>query len=165
MAVIGNSNIIKISFHETDGWYNRASNSWGEINSNYRLTVQPKRSDSKIIFEATLPSQRVTHHAMNFYSWYNISDSAFVNAPNVPSGQTRAAAHCPSRGQYNSDNAVVNVIRTITDSWGTSSKTFGLWCKTYANDTTRHNHSGGNTVHDVHWSSNMVMLAYEVEDI
>ena len=165
MAVIGNNNLISIWRHETDGWYNRQSNSWGEVSSDYRISVTPYRADSKLILEATLPSQRVTHHGLNHYKWYNVTDSADINAPYVPPGQSRAASHCSSRGQYNADNAVVNVIRTMTDSWGTSTKTLGLWNKNWNSDLTRHNHSGGNSNGEVHWSSNMVMIVYEVEDI
>ena len=58
----------------------------------------------------------------------------------------------------------MNVIRTVTDSFS-GSKTFAIWCSTYSSDLTRHNHSAGNTSAEVHWSSNMVFLAYEVEDI
>ena len=164
MAVIGNNNLISIWRHETDGWYNRQSTSWGEIHSDYRLAVTPYRSDSKLIFECTLPSQRATHHGVNQYKWYNITDGGDINPPSVPSGQTRAASHCPSRGQYNADNAVVNVIRTMADSFS-GTKTFGIYAKSWNNDVIRHNHSAGNSSGEVHWSSNMVMIVYEVEDI
>ena len=164
MAVIGNNNIISMWYHETDYWANRQSSTMGEISGQYRLTVTPVRSDSKIVFEATLPSQRVTHHALNHYAIYNVTDSGYVNLPQLPSGQSRARSHCSSRGQYNGDNAVVNVIRTVADSFS-GSKTFAIWCNTYSSDLTRHNHSAGNSSNQVHFSSNMVFLAYEVEDI
>ena len=164
MAVIGNNNIISMWYMESDYWANRQSATFGEIDSNYRLTVTPVRTDSKIIFEATLPSQRATHHALNHYAIYNVTDSGYVNLPQLPAGQSRARSHCSSRGQYNADNAVVNVIRTVSDSFS-GSKTFAIWCMTYSSDITRHNHSAGNSSGEVHWSSNMVFVAYEVEDI
>lgn len=164
MAFIGNNNLISVWRHETDGWYNRQSNSWGEISSDYRISISPYRSDSKLILEATLPSQRGTHHGLNHYKWYNITDSNDVNSPNVPSGQSRAKSHCSSRGSHNEDNAVVNVIRTMTDSFS-GTKTFGIYAKSWNSDVIRHNHSAGNSNSEVHWSSNMVIIVYEVEDI
>ena len=42
MAVIGNNNLISMWYRENGGWYNRQSNQWGEIHSDYRITVTPK---------------------------------------------------------------------------------------------------------------------------
>ena len=164
MAFIGNNNIISMWYHETDGWYNRNSSSWGEISSAYRITVSPKRSDSKLVFECTLPQQTVTHHGLNHYRIYNVTDSAIVNEPQLPSGQTRSRDHAPSRGQYNADNATVVNIRTVADSFS-GTKVFTPQQHSWNSDLTRHNHSAGNSSFDVHWSSNMVFIVYELEDI
>ena len=162
MAVIGNNNVISMWMTETDYWANRSSNQWGEISSSYRLTVTPKRSDSKIVFECSLPNQTVTHHGLNHYRIYNVTDSAVVNEPQAHINRSRD--HAPSRGQYNADNVTVVNIRTVGDSWS-GTKVFTIQSHSWNNDTTRHNHSQGNSNFDVHFSTNMVFLAYEIEDI
>tara|TARA_Y100000114_G_scaffold148254_1_gene161021 strand:- start:65 stop:553 length:489 start_codon:yes stop_codon:yes gene_type:complete len=162
MAVIGNNNLISMWYMETDYWANRSSNQWGEISSAYRLTVTPKRSDSKIVFECSLPNQTVTHHGLNHYRIYNVTDSAVVNEPQAHVNRSRD--HAPSRGQYNADNVTVVNIRVIGDSFS-GSKVFTIQSHSWNNDTTRHNHSQGNSNFDVHFSTNMVFLAYEIEDI
>ena len=159
MAVIGNNNVISMWMTETDYWANRSSNQWGEISSAYRLTVTPKRSDSKIVFECSLPNQTVTHHGLNHYRIYNVTDGAVVNEPQAHINRSRD--HAPSRGQYNA--TVVN-IRTVGDSWS-GTKVFTIQSHSWNNDTTRHNHSQGNSNFDVHFSTAMVFLAYELEDI
>ena len=162
MAIIGNNNLISMWYHETDGWYNRSSNQWGEISSAYRLTVTPVRSDSKIVFECSLPNQTVTHHGLNHYRIYNVTDGAVVNEPLAH--MSRSRDHAPSRGQYNGDNVTIVNIRTVGDSFS-GTKVFTIQSHSWNNDTTRHNHSNGNSNFDVHFSSNMVFLAYEIEDI
>ena len=162
MAVIGNNNVISMWMTETDYWANRSSNQWGEISSSYRLTVTPKRSDSKIVFECSLPNQTVTHHGLNHYRIYNVTDGAVVNEPQAHVNRSRD--HAPSRGQYNADNVTVVNIRTVGDSWS-GTKVFTIQSHSWNNDTTRHNHSQGNSNFDVHFSTAMVFLAYELEDI
>lgn len=162
MAFIGNNNLISMWMTETDYWANRSSNTWGEISSSYRLTVTPKRTDSKIVFECSLPNQTVTHHGLNHYRIYNVTDSAVVNEPQAH--QSRSRDHAPSRGQYNADNVTVVNIRTVGDSFS-GTKVFTIQSHSWNNDTTRHNHSQGNSNFDVHFSTAMVFLAYEIEDI
>ena len=162
MAVIGNNNVISMWMTETDYWANRSSNQWGELSSSYRLTVTPKRSDSKIVFECSLPNQTVTHHGLNHYRIYNVTDGAVVNEPQAHVNRSRD--HAPSRGQYNADNVTVVNIRTVGDSWS-GTKVFTIQSHSWNNDTTRHNHSQGNSNFDVHFSTAMVFLAYELEDI
>ena len=162
MAVIGNNNVISMWMTETDYWANRSSNQWGEISSAYRLTVTPKRSDSKIVFECSLPNQTVTHHGLNHYRIYNVTDGAVVNEPQAHINRSRD--HAPSRGQYNADNVTVVNIRTVGDSFS-GTKVFTIQSHSWNNDTTRHNHSQGNSNFDVHFSTAMVFLAYELEDI
>ena len=162
MAVIGNNNVISMWMTETDYWANRSSNQWGEISSSYRLTVTPKRSDSKIVFECSLPNQTVTHHGLNHYRIYNVTDGVVVNEPQAHVNRSRD--HAPSRGQYNADNVTVVNIRTVGDSWS-GTKVFTIQSHSWNNDTTRHNHSQGNSNFDVHFSTAMVFLAYELEDI
>ena len=162
MAVIGNNNVISMWMTETDYWANRSSNQWGEISSAYRLTVTPKRSDSKIIFECSLPNQTVTHHGLNHYRIYNVTDGVVVNEPQAHINRSRD--HAPSRGQYNADNVTVVNIRTVGDSWS-GTKVFTIQSHSWSSDTTRHNHSQGNSNFDVHFSTAMVFLAYELEDI
>ena len=162
MAVIGNNNVISMWMTETDYWANRSSNQWGEISSSYRLTVTPKRSDSKIVFECSLPNQTVTHHGLNHYRIYNVTDGAVVNEPQAHVNRSRD--HAPSRGQYNADNVTVVNIRTVGDSFS-GTKVFTIQSHSWNNDTTRHNHSQGNSNFDVHFSTAMVFLAYELEDI
>ena len=162
MAVIGNNNVISMWMTETDYWANRSSNQWGKISSSYRLTVTPKRSDSKIVFECSLPNQTVTHHGLNHYRIYNVTDGAVVNEPQAHLSRSRD--HAPSRGQYNADNVTVVNIRTVGDSWS-GTKVFTIQSHSWNNDTTRHNHSQGDSNFDVHFSTNMVFLAYEIEDI
>ena len=162
MPIIGNNNLISMWMTETDYWANRSSNTWGEISSSYRLTVTPKRSDSKIVFECSLPNQTVTHHGLNHYRIYNVTDSAVVNEPQAHISRSRD--HAPSRGQYNADNVTVVNIRTVGDSFS-GTKVFTIQSHSWNNDTTRHNHSQGNSNFDVHFSTAMVFLAYEIEDI
>ena len=164
MAVIGANNLISMWYTETDGWYNRNSSSWGEIHSSYRVTVSPKRSDSKLVFECSLPQQTVTHHGLNHYRIYNVTDGGPVNEPPLPSGQNRSRDHAPSRGQFNADNATVVNIRTVADSFS-GTKVFTPQQHSWNSDLTRHNHSQGNSSFDVHWSANMVFIVYEIEDI
>ena len=148
MAVIGNNNVISMWMTETDYWANRSSNQWGEISSAYRLTVTQKRSDSKIVFECSLPNQTVTHHGLNHYRIYNVTDGAVVNEPQAHINRSRD--HAPSRGQYNADNVTVVNIRTVGDSWS-GTKVFTIQSHSWNNDTTRHNHSQGNSNFDVHF--------------
>ena len=162
MAIIGNNNLISMWMTETDYWANRSSNQWGEISSSYRLTVTPKRSDSKIVFECSLPNQTVTHHGLNHYRIYNVTDGVVVNEPQAHVNRSRD--HAPSRGQYNADNVTVVNIRTVGDSFS-GTKVFTIQSHSWNNDTTRHNHSQGNSNFDVHFSTAMVFLAYEIEDI
>ena len=162
MPIIGNNNLISMWMTETDYWANRSSNTWGEISSSYRLTVTPKRTDSKIVFECSLPNQTVTHHGLNHYRIYNVTDSAVVNEPQAHVSRSRD--HAPSRGQYNADNVTVVNIRTVGDSFS-GTKVFTIQSHSWNNDTTRHNHSQGNSNFDVHFSTAMVFLAYEIEDI
>ena len=70
MALLGNQNIIKFTHHRSDTWANRSSTTMGEIHTNFRMTVTPVRSDSIIIIDYVLPSQRVTMHALNFHNIY-----------------------------------------------------------------------------------------------
>lgn len=164
MALLGNQNIIKFTHHRSDAWHNRQSNSLGEISTAYRMTVTPARSDSIIVIDYTLPCSRVTHHALNFHTIYNVTDS---NIPNEPydSGQSRARTHCPSRAQYNGDNAVMLHMRASLASWGTTAKVFTVYSYSYNGDLTRHNHSAGNSTNQVHWNSHLFAYAYELEDI
>ena len=162
MAVIGANNLISMWYMETDYWANRSSNQWGEISSAYRLTVTPKRSDSKIVFECSLPNQTVTHHGLNHYRIYNVTDGAVVNEPQAHINRSRD--HAPSRGQYNADNVTVVNIRTVADSFS-GTKVITPQQHSWNSDLTRHNHSAGNSSFDVHWSANMVFIVYEIEDI
>ena len=164
MALIGNQNIIKVTYHRSDAWHNRQSNSMGEISTAYRMTVTPVRSDSIIIIDYILPSQRVTMHALNFHNIYNVTDGNYPNQP-YNSGQSRTRTHCPSRGQYNADNAVTHHMRASLASWGTTAKIFTVHSMSYANDLTRHNHSAGNSNSTVHWNGHLFAYAYELEDI
>ena len=162
MAVIGANNLISMWYMETDYWANRSSSTWGEITSAYRLTVTPKRTDSKIVFECSLPNQTVTHHGLNHYRIYNVTDGAVVNEP--LSHLSISRDHAPSRGQYNGDNFTVVNIRTVGDSFS-GTKVFTIQSHSWNSDTTRHTHSNGNSNFDVHFATNMVFLAYEIEDI
>ena len=164
MALLGNQNIIKVTYHRSDAWHNRQSNSMGEVSTAYRMTVTPVRSDSIILLEYIFPTQRVTHHALNFHNIYNVTDSSFPNLP-YDSGQSRTRTHCPSRGQYNADNAVMHNLRATIPSWGTSAKVFTVYSMSYSADLTRHNHSAGNSSVTVHWNSHLFAYAYELEDI
>lgn len=162
MPVIGNNNLLSMWVTETDGWYNRSSSSWGEISTAYRVTVSPKRSDSKLVFECSLPNQTVTHHGLNHYRIYNVTDGGVVNEPQ--SHMSRSRDHAPSRGQHNADNVTVVNIRTVADSFS-GTKVFTIQSHSWNSDTTRHNHSQGNSNFDVHFSTNMVFIVYEIEDI
>ena len=164
MALLGNQNIIKFTHHRSDTWANRSSTSMGEIHTNFRMTVTPVRSDSIIIIDYQVPSQRVTEHALNFHNIYNVTDSSYPNLP-YDSGQSRTRTHCPSRGQYNGDNAVMHNLRAVMNSWGTTAKVFTVYSMSYSNDLTRHNHSAGNSSATVHWNSHLFAYAYELEDI
>ena len=164
MALLGDQNIIKFTHHRSDTWANRSSSTMGEIHTNYRMTVTPVRSDSIIIIDYILPSQRVTMHALNFHNIYNVTDGNYPNQP-YNSGQSRTRTHCPSRGQYNADNAVTHHMRASLASWGTTAKIFTVHSMSYANDLTRHNHSAGNSNTTVHWNSHLFAYAYEIEDI
>ena len=164
MALLGNQNIIKFTHHRSDAWHNRQSSTMGEISTAYRMTVTPVRSDSIIIIDYVLPSQRVTMHALNFHNIYNVTDGNYPNQP-YNSGQTRTRTHCPSRGQYNGDNAVTHHMRASLASWGTTAKIFTVHSMSYANDLTRHNHSAGNSSTTVHWNGHLFAYAYELEDI
>lgn len=164
MPLLGNQNIIKFTHHRSDTWANRQSSSMGEISTNYRMTVTPVRSDSIIIIDYILPSQRVTMHALNFHNIYNVTDGNYPNQP-YDSGQSRTRTHCPSRGQYNADNAVTHHMRASLASWGTTAKIFTVHSMSYANDLTRHNHSAGNSNSTVHWNGHLFAYAYELEDI
>ena len=164
MALLGDQNIIKFTHHRSDTWANRQSSSMGEISTNYRMTVTPERSDSIIIIDYIIPSQRVTMHALNFHNIYNVTDGNFPNEP-YNSGQSRTRTHCPSRGQYNADNAVTHHMRASLASWGTTAKVFTIYSMSYNGDLTRHNHSAGNSTNQVHWNSHMFAYAYELEDI
>ena len=164
MALLGDQNIIKFTHHRSETWANRQSSSMGEISTNYRMTVTPERSDSIIIIDYIIPSQRVTMHALNFHNIYNVTAGSYPNEP-YSTGQSRTRTHCPSRGQYNADNAVMHCLRASLASWGTSAAIFTLHSMSYANDLTRHNHSAGNSNVTVHWNSHMFAYAYEIEDI
>ena len=164
MALLGNQNIIKFTHHRSDAWHNRQSNQMGEISTAYRMTVTPVRSDSLILLEYIFPSQRVTMHALNFHNICNVTDSSYPNLP-YNSGQSRTRTHCPSRGQYNADNAVTHCLRATIPSWGTTAKIFTVHSMSYANDLTRHNHSAGNSSITVHWNGHLFAYAYELEDI
>ena len=164
MALLVNQNIIKFTNHRSDTWANRQSSTMCEISTNYRMTVTPVRSDSIIIIDYILPSQRVTMHALNFHNIYNVTDGNYPNQP-YNSGQTRTRTHCPSRGQYNADNAVTHHMRASLASWGTTAKIFTVHSMSYANDLTRHNHSAGNSSITVHWNGHLFAYAYEIEDI
>ena len=164
MALIGNQNIIKVTYHRSDAWHNRQSNQMGEISTAYRMTVTPVRSDSLILLEYIFPSQRVTMHALNFHNIYNVTDSNFPNLP-YDSGQSRTRTHCPSRGQYNADNAVTHCLRATIPSWGTTAKIFTVHSMSYGSDLTRHNHSAGNSAVTVHWNGHLLAYAYELEAI
>ena len=95
---------------------------------------------------------------------YNVTDGNYPNQP-YNSGQTRTRTHCPSRGQYNADNAVTHHMRASLASWGTTAKIFTVHSMSYANDLTRHNHSAGNSNATVHWNGHLFAYAYELEDI
>ena len=118
MALLGDQNIIKFTHHRSETWANRQSSSMGEISTNYRMTVTPERSDSIIIIDYIIPSQRVTMHALNFHNIYNVTAGNYPNQP-YSTGQSRTRTHCPSRGQYNADNAVMHCLRAALPSWGT----------------------------------------------
>ena len=104
----------------------------------------------------------MTHHGLNHYRIYNVTDGAVVNEPQAHINRSRD--HAPSRGQYNADNATVVNIRTVADSFS-GTKVFTPQQHSWNSDLTRHNHSAGNSSFDVHWSSNMVFIVYEIEDI
>ena len=133
MALLGNQNIIKFTHHRSDAWHNRNSSTMGEISTGYRMTVTPVRSDSIIVIDYQIPSQRVTMHALNFHNIYNVTAGNYPNEP-YNSGQTRTRTHCPSRGQYNGDNAVMHCLRASLPSWGTSAAIFTLHSMSYVND-------------------------------
>ena len=73
MALLANQNIIKFTHHRSDTWANRSSSTMGEIHTNFRMTVTPVRSDSIIIIDYQVPSQRVTEHALNFHNIYYVT--------------------------------------------------------------------------------------------
>lgn len=164
MALLGDRNIISYTYHRQTGWYNRQSTSWGEVSTDYRITVVPKRSDSLIVIKYQFGTSTPTMHALNQHRIYNVTDSSVPNEPTQGSGQNRALAHCTTRGQYNADNARnINMTASLASWSGT--KVFTVHTCSWNSDVVRHLHSAGNSSPTVHWSNHLWAEAWELEDI
>ena len=162
MAILGDRNIISYTHHRSTIWANRGSTSWGEVSTNYRISVTPKRSDSIIIVTYQFNTSTPTMHALNQHRIYNVTDS---NVPDEPQQSgSRALSHCTTRGQYNGDNAR-NINMTAHLAAWSGNKTFTVHTKSWSNDLVRHLHSAGNSDHTVHWSNHLWAEAWELEDI
>ena len=160
--LIGDRNLISYTWNRSTTWANRGSTSWGEVNTNYRLSVVPKRSDSIIIVKYQFGTSTPTQHALNQHRIYNVTDSSVPDEPSQ-SG-SRALAHCTTRGQYNADNARNINMTASLPSWS-GTKVFTVHTKSWQSDTVRHLHSSGNSDHTVHWSNHIWMEAFELEDV
>jgi len=162
MAFIGDSNIIQMKVHHSTVWANRNSSSPGELHSDYRFTFSPKRSDSIIMIMYHLYSQTATNHALNQYQIRDTSGNIIQSADT--NGQSRANSNCTTRGQYNGDNARF-INPCVTENSYSGSKTYTLYCWSWAGDIIRHNHSNGASDTTVHFGTTMKIFGYEIEDI
>ena len=163
MAVIGDSNIIQMKIAEVKTLANRSSGSLGEINSNYRASITPKRSDSKILITFFLTMSSGQEHRLQHYRIRNISSSSYISEGT--GANNRYSCTAASRASHNNDCAENISIAGWDNAGATSSRTYGLWHKSHAGNQTNINHSINASDTGVHWTSTMIIQLIEVEDI
>lgn len=163
MAVVGDWNIISMRVAEIKTLANRSSSSIGEINSNYRLAITPKRSDSKLLIIYNFSYSSAEEHRLQHWRIQNVTGDYDVSrgaGANNRYGCTQA-----TRASYNADCAESVMISGWDDAGATTSRTYGLWHKSHAGNQTNINHSINASDTGVHWTSTMIITCYEVEDI
>jgi len=163
MAVYGDSNIIQMKIVEVKTLASRSSSSWGEVHSNYRASITPKRSDSKILITFFLTMSSNQEHRLQHYLIRNVSASSYISQGSSSSGRDQCTA--ASRGSHNFDNAENISISGWVDAGSTSSRTYGLWHKSHSGNQSNFNHSQTSGTSGVHWTSTMIIQLLEMEDI
>jgi hypothetical protein len=162
MSLIGNQNIIKYTYHRSGTWANRSSTTWGEPTTDWRISVTTARSDSHVVLKYFFQAQSISEHILGQYRIYNVTDSSVPDEPNA--NNNRARSHCPSRGQYNGDNARIITMAASLPSWS-GTKIFTVQMKSDGGSLIRNLHSLGNTDPEVHWSGHLWAEAMEMEDV
>lgn len=163
MAVVGDWNIIQIRVAEIKTLASRSSGSWGEINGAYRVAIEPKRSDSKllIVFNFTYSSNE--EHRLQHWRIRNVTANSYVSEGT--GANNREATTAASRASYNADNAEPLMISGWDNASATSTRTYGIWHKSHAGNQTNLNHSQSASDTGVHWTSTLIATIYEIEDI
>ena len=163
MAVIGDWNIISMRVAEIKTLANRSSSSIGEINSNYRIAITPKRSDSKLLITFNFTYSSHEEHRLQHWRIQNVTGNYDVSRGG--GSNNRYGCTQVSRASHNNHNAESVMISGWDDAAATSTRTYGLWHKSHDANTTNINHSQAATNTGVHWTSTMIITAYEIEDI
>jgi len=163
MAIIGDRNIISVTHITASSYASRGStSSWTEFNTNYRITVTPKRSDSLLLFDFNFIVQSSVEHILQSYRIYNVTDSVYLD--NNGNLSNRNWVHGQSRGQYNGDNANTMHVMARYSPNSTSAKTYGLH-HINAGGTTYIGYSNADGTSAVQWRHSPIITCYEIEDI
>lgn len=103
----------------------RASQSWGEISSNYRISFTPASASSRLLIQMSFGYSMDTDHHTQTFKIYDITNLADASVGQASGGRNRASG--AMRGQYNIDNACFLNLQASFSASSTSPRTYGLY--------------------------------------
>ena len=127
-------------------------NTWSEINSNYRVSITPRYSDSRILgtFHIPMNPTGATNILMAIQPWYSTNGGttktilAQGNTGVQGSRHNLAVSWFRSNNGYDVNDMQNHVVHFYHDPGTTSTVTYGWYFRSEGSNTTYFNHSNGN---------------------
>lgn len=125
-------------------------NTWAEINSNYRVAITPKYSNSRILgtFHIPINPTGAANILFAFAPWYSTNGGTtkviIANGASLGSRHTLSAAWTRSANGHDGNDMQNHVIHFHHDPGTTGAVTYGYYFRSEGSNTTYFNHSLGN---------------------
>ena len=125
-------------------------NTWSEINSNYRISITPKFSNSRFLVTYSIPINPTgaANILMAIAPWYstNGGSSKTIIGHGISSGSRHNLSNAWFRSSngYDSNDMDDRIIKTFLDPNTSSTLTFGFYFRSEGGNTTYFNHTQGN---------------------
>ena len=127
-------------------------NTWSEINSNYRVSITPRYSDSRILgtFHIPMNPTGATNILMAIQPWYSTNGGttktilAQGNTGVQGSRHNLAVSWFRSNNGFDVNDMQNHVVHFYHDPGTTSTVTYGWYFRSEGSNTTYFNHSNGN---------------------
>lgn len=117
--------IIQYAYAVSTTFVDRASTSWGELSTSYRVSITPLRSTSRLFIQMSFGYSIDTDHYTQTFKIYDVTNSADASVGAASGSRNRASG--AMRGQYNNDNACFLTLNAAIGASTTVARTYGLY--------------------------------------